>query len=114
SFATIFLTNRECPWRCLMCDLWKNTLEEHVPPGAIPAQIREAVAGRRPAPRAKLYTAGSFFGGGAIPPEDHATIAALVAPFERVVVESHPALVGEDVWRFRDAPRGSAHGAMEL
>ena len=24
--ATIFLTNRECPWRCLMCDLWKNTL----------------------------------------------------------------------------------------
>ena len=24
--ATVFLTNRECPWRCLMCDLWKNTL----------------------------------------------------------------------------------------
>ena len=25
--ATLFLTNRECPFRCLMCDLWKNTLE---------------------------------------------------------------------------------------
>ena len=24
--ATIFLTGRECPLRCLMCDLWKNTL----------------------------------------------------------------------------------------
>ena len=24
--ATIFLTNRECPWRCVMCDLWRNTL----------------------------------------------------------------------------------------
>ena len=25
STATIFLTNRECPYRCLMCDLWQNT-----------------------------------------------------------------------------------------
>src|ERR1700678_1346699 len=35
--ATIFLTNRECPFRCLMCDLWRNTLSETVPSGAIPA-----------------------------------------------------------------------------
>src|SRR6267378_4842384 len=42
--ATIFLTNRECPWRCLMCDLWKNTLTETVPSGAIPAQIDYALA----------------------------------------------------------------------
>ena len=38
--GAIFLTNRECPWRCLMCDLWKNTLKDPVPPGAIPEQIR--------------------------------------------------------------------------
>src|SRR5438552_11235386 len=44
SVATIFLTNRECPWRCLMCDLWRNTLLESVPPGAIPAQIDHALA----------------------------------------------------------------------
>jgi len=37
--AALFLTNRECPWRCLMCDLWKNTLTETVPVGAIPEQI---------------------------------------------------------------------------
>ena len=36
---TVFLTNRECPWRCLMCDLWKNALTESVAPGMIPAQI---------------------------------------------------------------------------
>src|SRR6266404_4664236 len=36
SVATIFLTNRECPWHCLMCDLWKNTLAETVRAGAIP------------------------------------------------------------------------------
>src|SRR5438105_13665339 len=44
SVATIFLTNRECPWRCLMCDLWKNTVTETVAPGAIPAQIDYALA----------------------------------------------------------------------
>jgi hypothetical protein len=38
--ATLFLTNRECPFRCLMCDLWKNTLETSVAPGQIPEQIR--------------------------------------------------------------------------
>lgn len=37
--ATLFLTNKECPFRCLMCDLWKGTLVESVPVGAIPAQI---------------------------------------------------------------------------
>src|SRR3989441_5830828 len=44
SVATIFLTNRECPWRCLMCDLWRNTLTGAVPVGAIPAQIDYALA----------------------------------------------------------------------
>ena len=37
--ATVLLTNRECPWRCVMCDLWRNTLTETVPLGAIPTQI---------------------------------------------------------------------------
>src|SRR5437867_4161624 len=41
--ATVFLTNRECPFRCLMCDLWKNTLEASVAPGQITAQIRWAL-----------------------------------------------------------------------
>src|SRR3954447_1042202 len=63
--ATIFLTNRECPWRCLMCDLWRNTLEETVPSGAISAQIRHALQ-EFPAlvhgdSYLKLYNAGSFF-----------------------------------------------------
>src|ERR1700761_5536840 len=37
--ATVFLTNKECPWRCVMCDLWRNTLTTTVPGGAIPQQI---------------------------------------------------------------------------
>ena len=42
--ATIFLTNRECPWHCVYCDLWKNTTSKTVPAGAIPEQIDFALA----------------------------------------------------------------------
>jgi len=67
--AAIFLTNRECPWRCLMCDLWRNTLTESVPRGAVPAQIDVALASLPPARRLKLYNSGSFFDPRAVPPE---------------------------------------------
>ena len=100
--ATVFLTNRECPWHCLMCDLWKNTLEAPTPKGAIPAQIRFALERLPSANVLKLYNAGSFFDRAAIPREDHEEIASLARGFERVVVECHPALVDDSSLRFRD------------
>ena len=106
--ATILLTNRECPWRCLMCDLWKKTLEAPTPKGAIPGQIRFALERLPPADTLKLYNAGSFFDRAAIPKEDHAEIASLTRGFERVVVECHPALVGDSSLRFRDLLSGPA------
>lgn len=100
--STILLTNRECPFRCVMCDLWKNTTDIPVPPGAIPAQIGYALS-RLPAARhLKLYNSGSFFDTGAIPPEDYPAIASLVRGFERLVVESHPHFIGDPTWRFAD------------
>jgi hypothetical protein len=112
--ATVFLANRECPWRCLMCDLWKNTTAESVPPGAIPAQIRRALRGLPAARRVKLYNSGSFFDPRAIPPEDYGEIAAAVGGFDRVIVESHPALVGDACLRFRDLLSGRLEVAMGL
>ena len=47
--STLFLTNRECPWKCLMCDLWQNALTETVSVGAIPEQIRFALQHLPPA-----------------------------------------------------------------
>ena len=104
--VTIFLTNRECPWRCLMCDLWRNTLEETVPEGAIASQVREAL-GRFPEivpgrSQLKLYNAGSFFDPRAIPTAEHGEIARLAAPFGRTIVECHPAMVDDRCPRFRD------------
>jgi hypothetical protein len=112
--ATIFLTNRECPWRCLMCDLWRNTLTESVPPGAIPAQIDYALQRLEPARHIKLYNSGSFFDPKAIPREDYAAIAERVASFERVIVECHPALIGDRCLRFRDLIPGILEVAMGL
>jgi len=104
--AVIFLTNRECPFRCVMCDLWTNTLDDTVPRGALAGQIRGALSRLAPARQVKLYNAGSFFDPGAIPPEDDEEIASEVEGFERVIVESHPAFLagahGERCLRFRD------------
>jgi radical SAM enzyme (TIGR01210 family) len=112
--ATIFLTNRECPWRCVMCDLWRNTLTTSVAPGAIPAQIDFAL-GQLPAARAlKLYNRGSFFDPRAIPVEDHQVIAERANNFDRLIVENHPALTDEKILRFRDRLRCRVEIAMGL
>lgn len=100
--ATIFLVNKECPFRCTMCDLWKYTLDERVSVGAIPSQIELALARLPHARHVKLYNAGNFFDSQAIPPEDHPAIADLVRHFQTVIVENHPRLTDERCVRFRD------------
>jgi archaeosine synthase beta-subunit len=106
---TLLLTNRECAFRCLMCDLWQDTLETPTEPGAVAQQVREALSARGAsgARTLKLYNAGSFFDPGQVPPEDYQEIAALAKRFERVVVESHTAFLrgghAARVLAFRDA-----------
>jgi radical SAM enzyme (TIGR01210 family) len=105
--ATVFLTGRECPWRCVMCDLWQHTISTDTPAGAIPAQIaaarqtleqqRDAITGM------KLYNAGSFFDPRAVPEGDYDEIAGQLGGLVRVIVESHPALIGARVDRFLEA-----------
>lgn len=112
--GAIFLTNRECPWRCLMCDLWKNTLNESVPIGVIPEQIRYGLDRLGNIDEIKLYNSGSFFDHKAIPKEDYMDIAKQVAPFNQVIVESHPSLIGDDCLLFRDMLSGNLEVAMGL
>ncbi len=100
--ATVFLTNQECPFRCTMCDLWKYTLDERAPVGAIPAQIDHALERLPSAKHIKLYNAGNFFDAQAIPPEDHEAIAAQVCHFETIIVENHPRLTDDRCVKFRD------------
>lgn len=116
--ATIFITNRECPFRCVMCDLWTHTLDNTVPPGAVPFQIRRALATLPPARQIKLYNAGSYFDPHAIPPHDDDAIAEAVGAFERVIVESHPAFLkgagGERCLRLNGLLAGQLEVAIGL
>ena len=112
--AIIFLTNRECAFHCLMCDLWKNTTDITIPVGAIPDQIEWALERMQSAKHLKLYNSGSFFDGRAIPEEDYPRIASLVSHFETVIVESHPKLIGEKCLSFRDMLKPELHVALGL
>ncbi len=102
--ATVVVTGRECPWRCVMCDLWRGTTEAETPRGAVAAQVRDArrslQAAGHAVRRMKLYNAGSFFDGRAVPESDYAEIAEAVTGLDRLIVESHPSLIGRRVDRF--------------
>ena len=112
--AIIFLTNRECSYHCLMCDLWKNTTDVSVPAGAIPRQIEWALEQMPAARNLKLYNSGSFFDERAIPEEDYKSIASLVKDFETVIVESHPRLINEKCLIFRDMLKPDLQIALGL
>jgi radical SAM enzyme (TIGR01210 family) len=95
-----------------MCDLWRHTTTTDTPRGAVVAQV---AAARRaldressPVRQIKLYNAGSFFDPRAVPEEDYDAVAAHLAGFDRVIVESHPALVGARVDRLLAALRRHA------
>jgi len=116
--GVVLLTNRECPWRCLMCDLWKDTTRDSVPEGAIPRQVESAVriwsdSGALPV-QVKLYNGGSFFDPAAIPPADYEPVARRIAFARHVVVESHPLLVGDRARALRDMLSGSLEVALGL
>lgn len=110
----IFLTNRECPFHCLMCDLWKNTVDETVAPGVIPVQIEWALNRMPTVKHLKIYNSGSFFDTRAIPEKDYEKIAGLVSHFKTVIVECHPKLVNESCLRFADRLTPELQVAMGL
>lgn len=91
--TAIFLTNKECPFRCLFCDLWKNTTEERVPPGAVAGQVEFALGKSRSAAHIKLYNSGNFFDDQAVSRSDRTRISDLLSERRTLIVECHPKLV---------------------
>ena len=102
---TIFLAGSECPFTCVFCDLWRYTLDEPTPAGAIPRQIELALRELETPPEdttLKLYNASNFFDDRAVPPGDDEAILPILERFDRVVVECHPRLIHD---RFRSYAR---------
>lgn len=96
----IFLTNSECPFHCLMCDLWKNTTDVPIKTGIIPQQIEWALEQMPRVNHLKLYNNGSFFDQRAIPAEDYKRIASVLSGFKTIIVESHPKFIGKNTIDF--------------
>jgi radical SAM enzyme (TIGR01210 family) len=111
---TIFLTNMECRFKCLMCDLWKNTTDRRTPAGAIPEQIEWALEQMPSASYIKLYNGANFFDPRSIPLADYERIAELVGSYETVIVENHPNLTGELVLQFARMIKPRLQVAMGL
>ncbi|HEV2852897.1 MAG TPA: radical SAM protein [Thermoanaerobaculia bacterium] len=114
---TVFLAGAECPFSCIFCDLWKETLDGPTPAGALPAQLRKALATASPLPSpaaVKLYNASNFFESRAVPEEDEEEILSLITPFARVTVECHPRLIGARCLRFAERLAGHLEVAMGL
>ena len=119
--ATLFLTNRECPFHCVMCDLWKNTLTSTVPESAIPTQVLYALqeleidpAAPMSVPDIKLYNSGNFFDIRAIPADQRAKLGALVSRFRTVIVEDHPAFCDQQCAQFNELLEGQLEVAIGL
>lgn len=111
---TVFLTNRECPFKCVFCDLWKHTLDSPTPLGAIPAQIRYALERLPQADVLKLYNNGNFFDLKAIPRKDYPEIAQLCEGYERVITENHPKISGPQIEEFRRLISGDLEIAIGI
>jgi len=112
--GTIFLTNKECPFKCLMCDLWKNTTNEKVSEGVIVDQIEWALARMGEIQHVKLYNSGSFFDVQAIPEHDYREIIKLVSNFKSVIIENHPNLIDRRCLNFSDSINGDLEVAIGL
>ncbi len=123
SVLTAFLSGRECPFTCVFCDLWQYTTDDPTPPGALPHQLRQLLASHSvPSDgewldravdehHIKLYNASNFFDLKAVPAADDNALVEILRPFDQVIVESHPKILGQ---RCLDFDRQLGPGRLQV
>jgi radical SAM enzyme (TIGR01210 family) len=108
--STVFLAGAECPFSCVFCDLWAETLRGPTPPGSLPQQLTQALGEIEQRALVKLYNASNFFDPTAVPPSEDAVLLRLLEGFGQVTVECHPRFIGDRCYSFADR----LHGALEV
>jgi hypothetical protein len=112
----VLTTNKECPFKCVMCDLWKNTLDYRVDQGAIATQVKNALDQLPEAKHIKIYNAGSFFDRQSIPKQDTFDIADELRGrgYKTLIVEAHPKFIGTPCFEFAEYLQPQLEVAMGL
>ena len=110
----ILTTNKECPFKCTMCDLWQNTLDYRVEKGAITKQVRDALDQLPAAKHIKIYNAGNFFDRQSIPKQDTFDIANMISHYETLIVEAHPKFISAPCFEFAQYLEPQLEVAMGL
>jgi radical SAM enzyme (TIGR01210 family) len=110
----VLTTNKECPFKCTMCDLWQNTLDYRVENGVITKQVRDGLGKLPTAKHLKIYNAGNFFDRQSIPTQDTFEIADMICEYETLIVESHPKLIGSPCFEFAEYLEPQLEVAMGL
>lgn len=88
--GVVILANRECPYSCVFCGLWRDTTDATPAPGQVARQVAAALERFGPVDAIKLYNAGSFFDPLAMTDADREAIASLCRHLGWVIVESRP------------------------
>jgi hypothetical protein len=112
--GTIIINNRQCPYRCVMCGLWRDTVDFTPEVGQVADQVSTALAKLGAVDSIKLYNAGSFFDEQALPREDWPAIARACQRAEWVTVESRPDLIDERAAEFGGLLSGRLEVAVGL
>jgi radical SAM enzyme (TIGR01210 family) len=112
--TTLFLVGKECPFSCVFCDLWQETLDSETPIGSLPQQLKLALDQISHRSAIKLYNASNFFDPAALPPEDDVAMIQLLDGFERVIVECHPRFLGARCFSFAERLSGTLEVAIGL
>jgi len=112
----ILTTNKECSFKCVMCDLWQNTLDYRVKNVVITKQVKDALDELPKAKHLKLYNAGSFFDRQSIPKQDTLDIADELhrREYDSLIVEAHPKLIGTPCFEFSEYLQPQLEVAMGL
>ncbi len=112
--ATILLKGPRCVLKCRHCDLWQFATNQPSRAGDILNQVETALEQLPECQWIKLYNGGNFVDPRSIPQADLKPLAKLCSGFERVIVENHPRMMRDSLFRFAEGLSGKLEVAMGL
>ncbi len=91
----IILTTTRCPFRCLMCGYYKDTIPDSPDPEQIIQQVEKAIKKFPEFEQVKIFNSGNFFDKKAIPPDVQVRLFKMLEDADLVTIENRAEYVNE-------------------